>query len=88
MVFFVLLQNFNNIVTVTLIMMKFQLNKFYSDHYFVVFVFRSAQVEVKNKKGNSPMWLAANGGHLQVVELLYKVGADIDSQDNRKVKNY
>lgn len=53
---------------------------------FLVFCFRGAQVEVKNKKGNSPMWLAANGGHLQVVELLYKVGADIDSQDNRKVK--
>jgi hypothetical protein len=32
------------------------------------------------------MWLAANGGHLQVVELLNKVGADIDSQDNRKVR--
>lgn len=47
--------------------------------------FRKAQVEVKNKKGNSPMWLAANGGHLQVVELLHKAGADIDSQDNRKV---
>lgn len=40
---------------------------------------------MKNKKGNSPMWLAANGGHLQVVELLFKVRADIDSQDNRKV---
>ncbi|RZF38209.1 hypothetical protein LSTR_LSTR005570 [Laodelphax striatellus] len=46
---------------------------------------RCAQVEVKNKKGNSPLWLAANGGHLNVVELLYNVGADIDSQDNRKV---
>ncbi|XP_046672408.1 ankyrin repeat domain-containing protein 17-like isoform X4 [Homalodisca vitripennis] len=46
---------------------------------------RNAQVEVKNKKGNSPLWLAANGGHLAVVELLYSVGADIDSQDNRKV---
>ncbi|XP_014270909.1 ankyrin repeat domain-containing protein 17 isoform X5 [Halyomorpha halys] len=46
---------------------------------------RSAQVEVKNKKGNSPLWLAANGGHLAVVELLYNAGADIDSQDNRKV---
>ncbi len=46
---------------------------------------RNAQVEVKNKKGNSPMWLAANGGHLQVVELLYNNGANIDSQDNRKV---
>jgi ankyrin repeat protein len=48
-------------------------------------VFRGAQVEVKNKKGNSPLWLAANGGHLNVVELLYNAGADIDSQDNRKV---
>lgn len=46
---------------------------------------RGAQVEVKNKKGNSPLWLAANGGHLPVVELLYNVHADIDSQDNRKV---
>lgn len=49
------------------------------------FFHRNAQVEVKNKKGNSPLWLAANGGHLAVVELLYSVGADIDSQDNRKV---
>jgi ankyrin repeat protein len=48
-------------------------------------VCRGAQVEVKNKKGNSPLWLAANGGHLNVVELLYNAGADIDSQDNRKV---
>ncbi|XP_026684825.1 ankyrin repeat and KH domain-containing protein 1 [Diaphorina citri] len=46
---------------------------------------KGAQVEVKNKKGNSPLWLAANGGHLSVVELLCKHGADIDSQDNRKV---
>ena len=54
-------------------------------NYYVRDVCRNAQVEVKNKKGNSPMWLAANGGHLQVVELLHKNGADIDSQDNRKV---
>lgn len=46
---------------------------------------RNAMVEVKNKKGNSPLWLAANGGHLAVVELLFNLGADIDSQDNRKV---
>ncbi|CAH2085273.1 unnamed protein product [Euphydryas editha] len=46
---------------------------------------RRAAVEVKNKKGNSPLWLAANGGHLAVVEMLYAAGADIDSQDNRKV---
>lgn len=47
---------------------------------------RNAMVEVKNKKGNSPLWLAANGGHLAVVELLYNLDADIDSQDNRKVR--
>lgn len=47
---------------------------------------RGTQVEVKNKKGNSPLWLAANGGHLNVVDLLYHAGADIDSQDNRKVR--
>ncbi|XP_065353147.1 ankyrin repeat domain-containing protein 17 isoform X5 [Cloeon dipterum] len=46
---------------------------------------RGAQVEVKNKKGNSPLWLAANGGHLSVIEMLYNHSADIDSQDNRKV---
>lgn len=46
---------------------------------------RSAAVEVKNKKGNSPLWLAANGGHLGVVEALFNSTADIDSQDNRKV---
>lgn len=47
---------------------------------------RGTQVEVKNKKGNSPLWLAANGGHLNVVDLLFHAGADIDSQDNRKAR--
>lgn len=46
---------------------------------------RHAAVDVKNKKGNSPLWLACNGGHLDVVQLLVSAGADIDSQDNRKV---
>uniref|UniRef100_W8AVD4 Ankyrin repeat and KH domain-containing protein mask n=3 Tax=Ceratitis capitata TaxID=7213 RepID=W8AVD4_CERCA len=46
---------------------------------------RGAAVEVKNKKGNSPLWLAAHGGHLSVVEILYNHHADIDSQDNRRV---
>ncbi|XP_052262259.1 ankyrin repeat domain-containing protein 17-like isoform X2 [Dreissena polymorpha] len=46
---------------------------------------RHAAVDVKNKKGNSPLWLACNGGHLDVVQLLVTAGADIDSQDNRKV---
>ena len=49
------------------------------------FFFRGAQVDVRNKKGNSSLWLAANGGHLDVVQLLHSAGADIDSQDNRKV---
>ncbi|XP_022091038.1 ankyrin repeat and KH domain-containing protein mask-like isoform X2 [Acanthaster planci] len=44
-----------------------------------------AAVDVKNKKGNSPLWLACNGGHLDVVQRLVHAGADIDSQDNRKV---
>ncbi|KAL9694571.1 hypothetical protein quinque_013856 [Culex quinquefasciatus] len=47
----------------------------------------AAAVEVKNKKGKSPLWLAANGGHLAVVEVLCNAGADIDSQDNRKVSS-
>ena len=42
-------------------------------------------MDVRNKKGNSSLWLAANGGHLDVVQLLHSAGADIDSQDNRKV---
>lgn len=46
---------------------------------------RGAAVEVKNKKGNSPLWLAANGGHLSVVKILKNHNADIDSQDNRRV---
>ncbi|XP_039449298.1 uncharacterized protein LOC120428358 isoform X2 [Culex pipiens pallens] len=40
-----------------------------------------AAVEVKNKKGKSQLWLAANGGHLAVVEVLCNAGEDIDPQD-------
>lgn len=43
-----------------------------------------AQVEVKNKKGCSPLWLACNGGHLDVVQKLVQHGADVNSMDNRK----
>ena len=50
-----------------------------------MFVHRGAAVDVKNKKGNSPLWLACNGGHLDVVQLLVNAKADVDSQDNRKV---
>jgi ankyrin repeat domain-containing protein 17 len=48
-------------------------------------VFRGALIDVKNKKGNSPLWLACNGGHMEVVQLLVNAKADTDSQDNRKV---
>lgn len=56
-------------------------------HYkFVDLILRyGAHVDVKNKKGNSPLWLAANGGHLDVVRLMVEYKADVDSQDNRKV---
>ena len=57
----------------------------YPTYLYYDFFFRGAQVDVRNKKGNSSLWLAANGGHLDVVQLLHSAGADIDSQDNRKV---
>lgn len=31
------------------------------------------------------MWLAANGGHFDIVQLLVHAGADVDAADNRKV---
>ncbi|KAL7976978.1 hypothetical protein Chor_008927 [Crotalus horridus] len=37
---------------------------------------RGAHIDVRNKKGNTPLWLAANGGHLDVVQLLVQAGAD------------
>jgi len=46
---------------------------------------RGACVEVKNKKGNTPLWLACNGGHMQAIRVLINCNADVDSQDNRKL---
>lgn len=50
-----------------------------------VCVFRGAHIDVRNKKGNTPLWLAANGGHYDVVQLLVQAGADVDAADNRKI---
>lgn len=47
--------------------------------------FRGAHIDVRNKKGNTPLWLAANGGHYDVVQLLVQAGADVDAADNRKI---
>ena len=44
-----------------------------------------AAVDVKNKKGCSPLWLASYGGHLDVVKLLVNADADANSDDNRKI---
>ena len=46
---------------------------------------RGAHIDVRNKKGNTPLWLAANGGHLDVVQLLVQATADVDAADNRKI---
>lgn len=55
----------------------------YSSHF--TGVFRGAHIDVRNKKGNTPLWLAANGGHYDVVQLLVQAGADVDAADNRKI---
>lgn len=46
---------------------------------------RGAHIDVRNKKGNTPLWLSANGGHFDVVQLLEQAGADVDAADNRKI---
>ncbi|XP_035703978.1 ankyrin repeat domain-containing protein 17 isoform X5 [Folsomia candida] len=45
----------------------------------------AANVEVRNKKGCTPLWLSCNGGHLDVCQALQRAGADVDAQDNRRI---
>ena len=48
-------------------------------------VSRGADIEVKNKKGNSPLWLACHGGHIDVIKIMVDNSVDVNSMDNRKV---
>ena len=48
-------------------------------------VSRGADIEVKNKKGNSPLWLACHGGHIEVIRIMVDNSVDVNSMDNRKV---
>ena len=42
-------------------------------------------MDARNKKGQTALWLACNGGHAEVVKLLVAAHVDCDAQDNRKV---
>lgn len=44
---------------------------------------RKAHIEHRDKKGYTPLILAADGGHEKVVELLLNNGADIEAQSER-----
>uniref|UniRef100_A0A1I7RHD0 ANK_REP_REGION domain-containing protein n=1 Tax=Bursaphelenchus xylophilus TaxID=6326 RepID=A0A1I7RHD0_BURXY len=44
----------------------------------------NAAIDVRNKKGCTPLFLACSGGHLPTVKSLILKGADPDAMDNRK----
>jgi len=44
---------------------------------------KGAEVDRKNKRGQTPLWLAASYGHREIVELLIKKGANINVSNNR-----
>lgn len=43
---------------------------------------KSADVNAKNQRGNTPLYLAAQNGHKDVAELLIAKGADVNAKDN------
>ncbi|KAI6181053.1 KH domain-containing protein [Aphelenchoides besseyi] len=45
---------------------------------------QGATIDVKNKKGCTPLFLACSNGHLETVKILVKRRADVDALDNRK----
>jgi len=44
---------------------------------------KGAQVDRKNRRGQTPLWLAASCGRKEIVELLIKKGADINVSNNQ-----
>ena len=46
---------------------------------------RHAPIDIKNKKGTTPLWMACYAGHIDVVKALVLSGADADATDGRKV---
>jgi ankyrin repeat domain-containing protein 17 len=55
-------------------------------HKFVeLLLLYGATIDVRNKKGATPLWLACNNGHLEVVQLLVARFANTDCNDLRKV---
>ena len=45
---------------------------------------QGAAIDVKNKKGCTPLFLSCSNGHLDTVRILVKRRADVDALDNRK----
>ena len=55
-------------------------------HKFVeLLLLYGATIDVRNKKGATPLWLACNNGHLEVVQTLITHSANPDCSDSRKV---
>lgn len=91
-VFFFIYPEFNYVTAIRLLCVLWieLLKQFPSTPVFLGFLIslqfcRGAHIDVRNKKGNTPLWLAANGGHFDVVQLLVHASADVDAADNRKI---
>jgi ankyrin repeat domain-containing protein 17 len=54
------------------------------DKFVKLLLSKGAQVDARNKKGCTSLWLSCNNGHLETVQRLVNAGADLDACDNRK----